>query len=87
MKVLVDGKVYDSAVTPIMVWFEGGEATSFKKSDSASDIFTCWPNSWNKQRGMKWRDANQALLEKSVSKHPLIMIDNSKIVDEQNTGS
>jgi hypothetical protein len=59
MKVLVNGKVFDSEKNPIMVMFTLDELKNFHSSPVSNDIFSSWPSHWKKSKGLKWKDGHQ----------------------------
>lgn len=65
MLVLVNGNVYDSDKTPVMIMFSREEMTSFKNQPDHVDIHCSFPRSWGQVTGRKWMNDNKSMLIKS----------------------
>lgn len=78
MLVLINGNVYDSDKTPIMILFSQEEIVAFKKEPDNIDIHCSFPKDWGINRGQQWMNQNKELLIKNKNKPKRVSDDQIK---------
>jgi len=62
MFILVEGRVYNSDDTPVMVLFGQAEVKSFRSQPANADIHCSFPPEWSSEKGQKWMEKNKIRL-------------------------
>lgn len=91
MFILVEGRVYNSDDTPVMVLFGQAEVQSFRSQPANSDIHCSFPPEWNSEKGQKWMEKNKIKLVnakkddfvRSLKRREKMPINSSRIVSDE----